>query len=158
MPARKKAAKKATTASKGFTAKDMIRLLNGDIQHEIRAALTYLYQHATAPGLKGQTLREILAPEIPGELQHAILLADKVVALGGKPDLSVPPIDRQETVAEMIRYDLKLEEEAVANYTERAEQADALGDLGLKVHLENLAAQETDHRDMMERLASDFGA
>jgi bacterioferritin len=132
--------------------KKFIKLLNGDIQHELKASLTYLYQHATAPGLKGEVLRQILAPEIPGEMQHAMLLADKVVALGGKPDLTVPPIERQETVEEMLRYDLKLEEEAVANYSERAEQAGNLGELGLKVHLETLAQEESDHRDMLERL------
>lgn len=136
--------------------KEMIKLLNGDIQHEIRAALTYLYQHATAPGLKGAMLRQILAPEIPGEMGHAILLADKVVHLGGKPDLSVPTVEQHDTVMDMIQYDLKLEEEAVANYTKRAEQAEAFGDLGLKVHLENLAAEESDHRDMLERLARDI--
>ena len=135
---------------------EFIELLNGDIRHEIKAALTYLQQHATAKGLSGQILREVLAPEIPGELQHAIQLADKVVALGGTPDLSVGTIETQESVEDMIRFDLKLEEEAVANYTARAEQADELGELGLKVLLENLAAEESDHRDMLERLAADI--
>jgi bacterioferritin len=130
----------------------MIEMLNKDIQHELKAALTYLYQHATAPGLSGESFRQILAPEIPGELQHAVLLADKVVALGGKPDLNVGPITTHDTVAEMIRHDIELEAEAVANYTARAQQADDLGDLGLKVQLENLAAEESDHRDLLERL------
>ncbi|HVE75715.1 MAG TPA: ferritin-like domain-containing protein [Actinomycetota bacterium] len=139
-----------------MTNEEMIKLLNGDIQHEIRAALTYLQQHATAPGLRGQTLRDILAPEIPGELQHAILLADKVVSLGGTPDLSVGQIEKHTTVREMIQYDLELEQEAIKNYTTRAQQAEELGDLGLKVHLENLAAEEADHRDMLARLMRDI--
>lgn len=138
--------------------KKMIELLNGDIQHEIGAALTYLYQHATAPGLKGQVLRDILAPEIPGELQHAIMLADKVVSLGGKPDLAVPTVKTQETVEDMITYDIELEIEAVKNYTARADQAEELGDLGLKVQLENLAAEESEHRDMLQRLARNIEA
>lgn len=139
-----------------LTKKQMVELLNGDIQHEVGAALTYLYQHATAPGLKGQMLRDILAPEIPGELQHAVQLADKVVSLGGKPDLTVHSIKAHETVGEMIRHDLDLEKQAVANYTKRAEQAESLGDLGLKVLLEDLAAEEADHRDMLARLGRDI--
>ncbi|MEO7803663.1 MAG: ferritin-like domain-containing protein [Actinomycetota bacterium] len=135
---------------------EMIKLLNGDIQHEITAALTYLYQHATAPGLRGQMLRDILAPEIPGELQHAVQLADKVVSLGGKPDLTVHAIETHDSVADMIRHDLELEGVAVANYTKRADQAEELGDLGLKVVLENLAAEESDHRDMLQRLGRDI--
>lgn len=135
---------------------EMIKLLNGDIQHEIRASLTYLHQHATAPGIHGHQLREILAPEIPGELTHAIRLADKVVALGGKPDLTVGEIDTQDTVADMLRHDLKLEQEAVENYATRADQAEELGDLGLKVLLEDLAAEEAEHRDMLERLLRDL--
>lgn len=135
---------------------EMIQLLNNDIQHEIHAALTYLQQHATAPGLRGQMLRQILAPEIPGEIQHAITLSDKVVALGGTPELASKPVQQHSSVIDMIRHDLKLEEEAVANYTKRADQAEELGDLGLKVVLENLAAEESDHRDMLERLARDI--
>ena len=135
----------------------MIELLNKDMQHEIKAALTYLHQHATAGGFEGEQLRAFLAPEIPGELQHAILLADKIVALGGTPEVRVDAIETQATVQEMLEYDLELEIEAVENYKKRAEQADELGEIGLKVRLEELAAEEEDHRHELERFLRVLG-
>lgn len=141
-----------------MTNDEMITLLNKDMQHEIKAALTYLYQHATATGFQGEQLRSFLAPEIPGELQHAIFLADKIVGLGGTPDVAAPAIETHSDVAAMLRYDLELEKEAVDNYKKRAEQADDLGDVGLKVRLEELAAEEADHREAIDRFLRGLGS
>lgn len=136
---------------------DLIKKLNEDIQHEIQAALTYLYQSAVAPGFRGEELREILAPDINEEIGHAVLLADHVVALGGAPDLTVPPIKTHATVEEMLAHDIQLEEEAIRDYIERVKQADELGEIGLKVQLENLVAEETSHRDKLKRIARGLG-
>lgn len=141
-----------------MTEDEMIKLLNQDMQHEIKAALTYLYQHATATGFQGEQLRAFLAPEIPGELQHAIFLADKIVGLGGTPDVSAPAIETHADVSAMLEYDLELEKEAVANYKLRAEQADELGDVGLKVRLEELAAEEADHQEAIARFLRGLGS
>lgn len=140
-----------------MTNEEMVKLLNEDMQHEIKAALTYLYQHATATGFQGEQLRAFLAPEIPGELQHAMLLADKIVGLGGEPDIRAPAIELQKTVGEMLAHDLELEKQAVSGYKERAAQADELGDVGLKVRLEELAAEEEDHRHAIERFLKGLG-
>lgn len=141
-----------------MTNEEMIKLLNEDMQHEIKAALTYLYQHATATGFQGEQLRAFLAPEIPGELQHAIFLADKIVGLGGIPDVSAPAVERHTKVSAMLEYDLELEMEAVSNYKKRAEQAEELGDVGLKVRLEELAAEEADHREAIARFLRGLGS
>ena len=141
-----------------MTTEEMIKLLNEDLQHEIKASLTYLHQHATASGFQGEQLRAFLAPEIPGEMQHAILLADRIVALGGVPEIATTDIEAQDTVQGMLEYDLKLEADAVANYKRRAEQADELGEVGLKVRLEELAAEEDDHRHAIERFLRGLGA
>ncbi|MGH2730691.1 MAG: ferritin-like domain-containing protein [Actinomycetota bacterium] len=141
-----------------MTNEEMIKLLNEDMRHEIEAALTYLHQHATASGFQGEQLRAFLAPEIPGELQHAILLADKIVALGGNPDVGAIDIQTQTTVKEMLEHDLDLEKQAIADYKLRAEQADELGDVALKVRMEELAAEEADHRQAIERFLRGLGS
>lgn len=141
-----------------MTNEEMIKLLNEDMRHEIKAALTYLHQHATASGFQGEQLRAFLAPEIPGELQHAVLLADKIVGLGGDPDVGAIDIETQSTVKEMLEHDLQLEKEAIANYKLRAEQADQLGDVALKVRMEELAAEEADHRQAIERFLRGLGS
>ena len=62
---------------------ELIDGLNEDMNLELEAVLRYLYHTATATGLLGHELRELLKGEVAGELNHAVFLADKIAALGG---------------------------------------------------------------------------
>lgn len=136
--------------------KKFIELLNKDLSHELQAVHNYLSQYATAVGMRGHELREILEPEITDELNHAKFLADKVVAYGGTPAVEAAPFEEKRDVKDMIAYDLDLERDAMARYKERAQQAAELGDVGLQVKLEDLVADETEHAEMLERLLRGF--
>jgi bacterioferritin len=133
-----------------------IDLLNKDLAHELQAVQNYLFQYATALGLRGHELREILEPEIADELGHAKFLADKIVAYGGKPVIEAAPFEEKTDIKDMIAYDLELELDAVSRYKERARQAEELGDVGLQVKLEDMVADETDHAEMLDRLLRGF--
>ena len=52
----------------------------------------------------------------------------------------------------MLEQALAAEEQAITDYTDRRDQADALGDIGLKVALENLIADEMGHKEEIERI------
>ncbi len=52
---------------------------------------------------------------------------------------------------EMLEHALAAEERAIAGYGERVRQAEGFGDVGLKVALENLVADETRHKEETER-------
>ena len=52
---------------------------------------------------------------------------------------------------EMLEHALAAEKQAIADYDERLRQADAFGDVGLKVSLENQIADETRHKEDIER-------
>ena len=45
-----------------------------------------------------------------------------------------------------------VERHVVANYTKRIAQAEAFGDKGLAIRLEDMLAEETDHAEDLERL------
>ena len=132
--------------------KKLIEGLNQDLANELGAVILYLYQTSTATGWDGEELREFLAPEVTGEMQHAIFLAEQIVALGGKPTTEPRKHKSPKTVKEMLKYDLKMEREAVANYMERALQADEVGEAGLKIKLEELIVEETGHAQQIERI------
>jgi bacterioferritin len=51
---------------------------------------------------------------------------------------------------------LTAERRAVADYTQRAKEADAFGDKGLAVQLENIIADETDHAEETARILRDW--
>jgi bacterioferritin len=52
----------------------------------------------------------------------------------------------------MLGHALAAEEQAIADYSARIRQADSFGDFGLKVELENVVADETRHKEEIERI------
>lgn len=132
--------------------KALIAGLNQDLANELGASILYLYQTSIATGWDGEELREFLAPEITGEMQHAIFLSEKIASLGGKP--TTVPIQHKcpKDVKGMLKYDLKLERDAIENYRQRCIQADEAGEIGLKVKLEEVIVEETGHAEQIERI------
>jgi bacterioferritin len=51
---------------------------------------------------------------------------------------------------------LEAETQAIKNYTERLGQAEKVGDIGLKVQLENIISDETTHREETMKLLKDL--
>jgi bacterioferritin len=132
--------------------KALIEGLNKDLANELGASILYLYQTSVADGWDGEELREFLTPEITDELNHAIFLAEKIVALGGKP--TTMPVQHKcpKDVKGMLKYDLKLEREAIEGYRRRCIQAEEAGEIGLKIRLEELLVEETGHAEKIERI------
>lgn len=126
--------------------------LNQDLANELGAAILYLYQTSTATGWDGEELREFLMADINGEMQHAIFLAQKIVALGGVPTTVPTQYKSPQDVKKMMEYDLKLEREAIETYNERSKQAEDAGEYGLKVKLEEIIVDETGHAEQIERI------
>jgi bacterioferritin len=56
----------------------------------------------------------------------------------------------------MLEAVLEAERRAVAGYTQRAEEAGEFGDMGLKVQLEDMIRDETDHKEETERILRDW--
>ena len=53
---------------------------------------------------------------------------------------------------EMLLEIVAAEKQAIADYNDRLVQAEAFGDIGLKVELENQISDETRHKEEMERI------
>lgn len=132
--------------------KKLIEGLNNDLANELGAVILYLYQTSTASGWEGEELREFLTPEISGELQHAIFLAEKIAALGGTPTTMPTQYKSPRDVKQMMEFDLRLEKEAIETYQARARQAEETGEYGLKLKLEELIVDETGHAEQLQRI------
>ena len=139
-------------AKKPNVKKDLLDGLNEDLNLELEAVLRYLYHSASATSLLGHELRELLKKDIAGELDHAIFLADKITALGGEVRIDVAMPKRVRSAKQMMEVNIAAERKVVANYAQRIEQAEAFGDKGLIIRLEDLLAEETDHAEELERL------
>jgi bacterioferritin len=126
--------------------------LNEDLANEFTAIISYLLYSRLVSGVHRLELAEFLEGEIADELEHAKFLSHKIVALGGTPATEPAPVRLGKTNQQMLQYALESEKETIARYTKRIEQAEALGELGLKVELENLVAEETRHKEDLERV------
>ncbi len=131
------------------------KLLDGlqqDLTREMQAVVQYMYQSALVLGPRALNVREYLRKEAEDELKHVAFLADQIVNLGGNPKLTSPKFSETKDLKQMLENDLDLERDAVREYRERAKQADLSGEWGLKVRLEELMAEETDHMRELERM------
>ncbi len=126
--------------------------LNEDLSGELGAIIRYNWQAAKAFGPQGSELRELFEEEIPDELNHASFLMDVIVDLGGEPTTSPLEFEKPGNLKGMVKLDLELELNDVEAYKKRAEQADALGEVELKVRLEEMAADEAGHARELRRI------
>ena len=134
------------------TKQALIDGLNEDLSGELGAIIRYNWQAAKAFGPQGAELRELFEEEISDELGHASFLMDVIVDLGGEPTTSPLEFEKPDTLKEMLKLDLELELNDVDAYVKRAEQADALGEIELKVRLEEMAADEAGHARELRRI------
>lgn len=134
----------------------LIDELNESLAHEYTAVITYRTYASQVQGPWRTSLRDFFAGEIADELGHAELLADKVVALGGRPVTEPKPVKSAGSAREMLENALADERATVERYHDQRRHAEALGEYGLAVDLDDLIADETKHRDAIEMILADW--
>jgi len=135
---------------------DLIAHLNDDLAGELSAIIQYLTYAAKATGPYRPQLSQFFLAEVVDEQGHAQFLANKIVALGGEPTTVPRPVPPASSNREMLQAVLEAERKAVAEYTARAKEADALGDKGLAVQLEDMVRDESGHSEETERILRDW--
>ncbi len=134
----------------------LIDHLNQDLAGELAAVAQYTTYAAKANGPYRPQISQFFLTEVTDELGHAQFLANKIVALGGEPATvarSVPPASNNREMLEAI---LAAEKQAIADYTQRAKEAEAYGDKGLAVRLEDMIADESGHAEETARILEDW--
>lgn len=137
---------------KSKAVKDLIDGLNIDLQGEFQAIIMYRLYASMVQGPYRQELRAFFANEIPDELAHAQLLADKISALGGTPAATPLPVKVVTEPKAMLQAALDGEVETLGRYLKRRKQAEAAGEAGLAVELDTLISDETHHRDELRQM------
>jgi bacterioferritin len=126
--------------------------LNEDLKGEFQAVIMYRIYASMVQGPYRQELRTFFANEIPEELTHAQMLADKIAALGGTPAASAAPVLVVAEAKGMLQAALKAELETIDRYVLRRKQAEAAGEPGLAAEFDTLIADETNHRDELRQM------
>lgn len=132
--------------------KQLIDGLNEDLKGEFQAVIMYRLYASMVQGPYRQELRSSFAAEIPEELSHAEMLADKISALGGTPASAPGAVNVVTDAKAMLQTALQAEIDTIERYLERREQAEAAREYGLATELDSVIADETKHRDELSQM------
>ena len=135
----------------------LIEGLNADLAGEYNAIISYTQYSAKVTGPFRPQLVQFLQAEIPDEQRHAQYLADKIASLGGTPVVEPKPVRTSDDTREMLQFIYEAEAETVENYRARIDEAEAAGEGGLKVQLEEMLSDETTHRDEVKKMLEGWG-
>jgi bacterioferritin len=132
--------------------KTLIDHLNGDLAAELGAIIQFTIYAAKATGPYRPELANFFLTEVSDEQLHAQYLANKIVALGGEPTtihrLVIVSDSNQENLETMLSDEKKI----VKRYVERRGEAEAFGDYGLMVQIEDMIRDESNHAEEVERM------
>jgi bacterioferritin len=130
----------------------LIEGLNEDLRGEFQAVIMYRLFASMVQGPYRQELRTFFANEIPEELAHAQILADKISAMGGTPAAEPSKVKVVVEAKEMIQVALDAEIETIGRYVERRAQAEKAGEHGLAAQFDDIIMDETHHRDELQQM------
>ena len=136
----------------GDSKAELIEGLNEDLKGEFQAVIMYRLYASMVQGPYRQEMRAFFANEIPEELRHAQVLADKISALGGTPASVPAPVPVVGETKGMLQAALKAEVETIDRYVNRRKQAEASGEYGLAAEFDQIIADETNHRDELQQM------
>lgn len=128
-----------------ITQKKLIELLNRDLKLEYSAAIQYINHAAVMTGAAYGDIIKELKIHANEEVQHAMILADQIDYLEGKPSVEVGPIHVSDDNNQMLEHDLDGEEDAIRRYKVRIEQAEQLKEFALAQQLRTILAVEQEH-------------
>src|SRR5580658_1090079 len=125
-----------------ITREQMVRLLNADLSREYQAIIAYVVYSQVIKGAEYTDIARELETHAAEELSHAIKIAKQIDYLGGSPVVVPKPVKTPETAEAMLLADLDNEVTTVANYRQRIQQAETMGEFGLSETLREIIIQE----------------
>jgi bacterioferritin len=116
----------AITESYGADRKRVIDVLNSVLATELVCVLRYKRHYYTAQGINAATVAEEFKQHAGEEQEHADMVAERIVQIGGAPDFSPHGLatrahseyDESSDLLQMVREDLVAERVAIESYQE----------------------------------------
>lgn len=149
----------AVTEGYGADREKVVQLLNTALATELTCMLRYRRHYFTAAGVHSEAVAQEFLEHAKEEQEHADRIAERIVQLGGEPDLkpsrleerSHAEYDDSTDLADMIKANLVAERIAIDSY---AELVRFLGDDDPTTRrmLEDILALEEEHADELADL------
>ncbi len=152
--ARKNIDKGAVTQDYAADRTAVIRMLNEALATEYVCVLRYMRHYFMASGMLAEGVKQEFLEHAKQEQAHAHRIAERIVQLGGEPDLDPDTLTRRshaeykvgKNLKDMVREDLIAERVAIESYREMIAFVGDL-DTTTKRILESVLAEEEEHAD-----------
>jgi bacterioferritin len=129
-----------------FTRKQLVDLLNQDLEREYQAIIAYTIYSKVLKGAAYMNIAAELEKHAHEELNHALIISDSVDYLGGMPANTPKMVKRSEKAEDMLRFDLDNENETIRQYRQRVKQCESLGEYALAEQIRKILIDEQDHQ------------
>ncbi len=149
----------AVTSNYGADADQVCRVLNQALATEIVCVLRYKRHYFMAKGISSDSVKAEFLAHANEEQAHADAIADRIVQLGGEPDLNPEGLATRShseyvagsTLRDMIKEDLIAERVAIESYREIITWLSGRDSTTRKM-LEGILAVEEEHAEDMASL------
>jgi bacterioferritin len=149
----------AVTPNYGLDAGTVVKLLNEALATEIVCTLRYRRHYFCAEGIHSESVKAEFLEHANQELAHADRIAERIVQLGGMPDLAPWTLAERshaeyvegDTLRHMIEENLVAERIAIESYLEMIQYV-ADRDPTTRRMLEDVLADEEEHAEDMASL------
>jgi bacterioferritin len=142
----------------------VIKILNTALASEVICVLRYKLHYFMAKGINAESVAEEFAQHAGEEQAHADRIAERIVQLGGKPDLSPVGLStrshteyvERESLVDMIKENLVAERIAIESYREMINYLGS-SDTTTRRIFEEILAMEEEHADDLASLLDGLG-
>lgn len=155
----------AVTPSYGLDRGTVVTLLNEALATELVCTLRYRRHYFCAEGIHSESVKREFLEHANQELAHADRIAERIVQLGGSPDLSPATLERRshaeyvegDSLRGMIEANLLAERIAIESYREMIRFVGE-HDPTTRRLLEDVLADEEEHAEDMSSLLKRLGS
>lgn len=155
----------AVTATYGLDADQVCRVLNDALATEIVCVLRYRRHYYMASGIHSESVKAEFLEHANEEQAHADLIAERIVQLGGEPDLDPQGLAMRshaeykegKDLRDMIREDLVAERIAIDSYREIVQWLGGK-DTTTRRMMEEILAKEEEHAEDLSSLLANMPA
>lgn len=125
----------------------LLDMLNQAIARELQVSIQYMWQHVQWKGVEHYAVNEQFKKIAITEMKHAETIAERLWYLGGRPTTKPTAIVVGEKLEEMLKTDVKAEEEAISMYKEIVQLAHKEGDVTTHRIFQKILEDEEEHHD-----------
>jgi len=135
----------AARESGPITREGLIQALNGDLEREYQAIISYVVYSQVLKGAEYMSIAGELEKHAAEELSHALVISNQIDYLGGMPAITPKPARTSEKPREMLQFDLENEAETIRQYRERVAQCEQLEEYAMAEHIREILKDEQEH-------------